>query len=306
MDPVTTTQTVAEDPFAISLDKASTSFTSSTLLLAGVIIVVLLIISLIKWVAKIKDRFSVSVQTAGGNKLVVKGAGTPGEKKPSRRPATEDETQNVDPQNQAASNYVRPTQSSGSATVGTPPGKIPLLQHNYFINLQEMIHSNCLFVSRSECDDEEKTVKMILMKAFLRECKLPVFHDRMVEFINELIASNGACLPIMNSLIWNGVIEYEQKARTLKVNLPDKRVIYGIPETLVAKFNEWHSPKVDMCARKIREVLSGQFYQSWQMKVIIILEILDLAFEMTKYDANMTLASLNGEIEEEIKLKLGL
>lgn len=187
---------------------------------------------------------------------------------------------------------------------------IPLVNHSFFFNLNNKMHTSmgCLNFDidfdKEACTDEAFNNKMFITQFFLQKCKVKVFHDRLRSYVDKLVNTNG--IDIMNFMneIYLCIDEYESLARQHKIELPNKRIIYGVPENFILKFNEWHQPHVELLAAKVKDIIYNNFYQTWEIKVIVILEILDMSFELTYQDAKMTLLSINGEVEREIDEKI--
>lgn len=183
---------------------------------------------------------------------------------------------------------------------------IPLTNHSVFFNLTKNFSGGISL----ECKGDSESIKnkVIVAKTFLEQCKLPIFHDRLKEFVdgfNNL--SDGEAIIRLNTIldnIYKWIDEYSEKAEKVLVEFPDGRTIRGIPRTFIDKFNEWHDPHVKIVVYKIKDVLYSAFYNSWQLKLIVILDHIDTAFYLTIKDIETTIDSINGAVDKEIKEKL--
>jgi hypothetical protein len=185
--------------------------------------------------------------------------------------------------------------------------KIPLQQHIVFSTLQTMIFPGITFDAKYEVDTTKK-IKIEIAKKFISECKCVVFQKRLLEYIESFKGkTDQEGLTLISNIVQNigeWVEEYESMAKSLPITLSDGRSIIGVPLCFISKFTAWHAPHVDMVVYKVKDIVRNNFYETWQIKLILILDVIDSAFYLTKRDAEKTIDSLNGGLDSEISLKL--
>jgi len=184
---------------------------------------------------------------------------------------------------------------------------IPMSEHLVFFNLKRLIEGGVPLQLSN--DNHVIRAKQEIAKIFIEECKLPVFYTRLKEFIHsfDVIKDDSERLSHLYSIItylYSWIEEYSIKAATCKVSLSDGRSFYGIPDSFIDKFNEWHNPHVDIVVKKIKDVLYSEFYGTWRLKLIVILDHIDTAFYLTVQDAEKTIETINGKVEKQIRDKL--
>ncbi len=186
--------------------------------------------------------------------------------------------------------------------------KVPLTEHSVFFNLLKNINGG-VSLEVDDSIDEHIKLKIEIAKIYLEQCKMPVFYERMKEWVEGFddIDTNTEALHRLykiQGLIYEWVEEYSKKAETLFVVLDDGRSFKGLPLSFVEAFNEWHDPHVAIVMHKIKDVLFNAFYATWQLKLIVILDHIDTAFYLTVKDAEKTIVSINGKVDKEIKEKV--
>lgn len=179
---------------------------------------------------------------------------------------------------------------------------IPLTQHSVFFNLKQAMYEKINFFDYDEKNPVE-AVKVAIATAFLTKCKMKIFYERLFDFVSNLSASTSnkeafeqLHTVLDNIMLW--VDAYNREAKSLTIQLPNGRTLKGVPQIFINEFNKWHDGHVSILLRKIRDVLYNNFYHSWQLKTILILDFIDIAFMQTILDAQQTLLSLNGEFEK--------
>jgi len=185
--------------------------------------------------------------------------------------------------------------------------KIPLAEHSVFFNLKKNFTGGIDFNITDE--DTVKNVKVQIAKIFLEQCKMPIFYERMRDWVKEFddITSEVDALEKLYKILerlYEWIDEYSKKAETVLVELDDGRTFRGIPQAFIDGFNEWHDPHVKIVVYKIKDILYNQFYNSWQLKLIVILDHIDTAFYLTVKDAEKTIETINGKVEKQIMEKL--
>jgi len=147
--------------------------------------------------------------------------------------------------------------------------------------------------------------KEIINLTFLKDCKFKVFQEGMTKFVEEVEGLKSddekeERVQHIPSVISDLISKYAEIAESIRIELDEGRVIYGVPSTYIAKFNKWHSDHVTMCLRAINSVLGDKLYEDWFAELRACLDFLYIAFELTLQDANKTLNDLNGDLDEEI------
>lgn len=179
---------------------------------------------------------------------------------------------------------------------------IPFSQHEVFVNLLKYIERGIHF----NFEKDMNPLKIVIAKSFLEDCKVKVFYDNLRAFVVaiELLKTEEEKINMLSTIInriYDWIEEYNKKAEDIRIDLPDGTCIYGIPSVFIKKFDDWHSQHVDATVLKIKQTFYSSFYTSWQLKLIMILDHIDTAFLLTVKDAEKTLLSLNGDLEEEIQ-----
>jgi hypothetical protein len=185
---------------------------------------------------------------------------------------------------------------------------IPLTEHSVFFNIQKYVEGNTCF----ELDVSNPIIKtkVEVATAFIQQCKLPIFYSRLRDWVAEfnLVTSGKEGLTKLYSLasnLYKWVEEYSIKANDLKIELSDGRIFFGVPPSFINKFNELEEPLLKMILHKVHDVIYNNFYSSWQLKLIVILDHLDTWVYLMVKDAERTIETLNGHLERDIKAKLG-
>lgn len=177
-----------------------------------------------------------------------------------------------------------------------------LLKHRYFRLMRNIQVSGFFQIGSSGCP---MLPKEAINLAFLRDCKFKVFEDGISEFVKvvESLKSDEEKeekVQQISSVISNLIDKYVEMSASLRIELPDDRVIYGVPSTYINKFNKWHSDHISMCLEAINDILGDKLYEDWFAELRACLDILYIAFQLTIQDAKQTLNELNGELDKEI------
>jgi hypothetical protein len=190
-----------------------------------------------------------------------------------------------------------------------PLYRIPFTQHTVFFTLKKMMERGVEFEKGSANPN-----KIRITEVFLEDCLSFVFYTRLKDWVQRLEEMSlgpsrdvDYCLEELYTVsdkIYKWIDEYNQKARELRIDLPDGRYISGVPENFIRKFDTWHEVHIETILSKIRQILYSEFYGTWQLKLILILDHLDTVFLLTEYDARKALAGLNGDLDKEIEQKV--
>jgi hypothetical protein len=180
---------------------------------------------------------------------------------------------------------------------------LPLSKHEVFTNLQSYIERG---IDLSVLPGSEE--KKIIAKAFFERCEIPVFKDRLKEFITSIedTAEENKLTTLYNlpELLYQWVDECEQKALSLKIDFDDA-CMYGIPKIFIDRFNKLNKDHIQFTYEKIKSIMFSSFYRTWQIRTIVILELFDVMFTIKKDDVTKAMMSLNGELDAEINKVLG-
>lgn len=190
--------------------------------------------------------------------------------------------------------------------------RIPFTDHPVFHTLKRFMNRGFEFGSA-----EDQQEKLYITHIFLEECMSVVFYEKLLTWIQSIedaraTGKNGLeredhCMRLTRGItddIYLWIVEYNEKAKSIKIELPGGQTIYGIPEVFINKFDMWHQVHIETVIEKIRDVVYSDFYKTWQLKLLMILDHLDSVFLMTYQDARRTIAGLNGELEQEIEDKI--
>ena len=59
-----------------------------------------------------------------------------------------------------------------------------------------------------------------------------------------------------------------------------------------------------MLANKIKSVLYSSFYRTWQLKLIMILDVMDTVFSLVTHELVKAINTLDGEVDKQIEEKI--
>lgn len=204
-----------------------------------------------------------------------------------------------------------PGEKSNAALYNPPaPKKVPFNQHTVFFTLKKFMERGVEFETAGMNPNKAK-----ITAVFLEECMSKTFYERLRDWVCKLEemgeddrpSASQYCIEEIYTIsdkIYQWIDEYNQRARGLRIDLPDGRSISGVPEVFLRKFDSWHEVHVETILYKIRQILYSEFYLTWQLKLILILDHLDTVFMLTEYDARKTIADLNGDLDREIEAKI--
>jgi len=176
---------------------------------------------------------------------------------------------------------------------------VPMLQHAVFFNLKRGMSG----VKIPYSGTLGMKLKAEVAEAFLSKCKMKVFYEGLYGFVQEIeqcktdYEANEQLYTVLDKVMF-WISEYNTLASKTHVELSNGKVLKSIPEIFLTEFNKWHDSKVEIVAKKIRDTLYSEFYGSWQLKLIVILDHIDVAFYLTIIDAQKTILELNGTMEK--------
>jgi len=177
---------------------------------------------------------------------------------------------------------------------------IPLAQHEVFVNISAMIEPGIMFKDMIMSPE-----KKIVIKTFIEECWVPLFRDKIKGFVDLLTSCSAEdCMRTLYTLpekIYEGIEECYHSAKEVRISLPNGRFIIGVPPVFIERFKEWSKSHTYLLVKKVKGTIYSSFYRTWQMRMIVILDLFDTYFALTKEDLEATVVSLNGEMEKAIK-----
>jgi len=184
-----------------------------------------------------------------------------------------------------------------------PKGTLSFKEHKFFKLMAKALKGRVIKLKSRYEPTELQDIKNKAFSYFLFDCKTKVFNDMIEEFVDDCLCQFGN-RQIVASIIkrtMNAVIEYEDRARKAQVILDKDRILLGIPEIMVTRFNDWHQSHVNIILDKLETIIESQFYPSWQLKLICILDAFETIFAVTFEYAEYSLMELNGELDESLK-----
>lgn len=187
--------------------------------------------------------------------------------------------------------------------------RIPLSQHSVFNLLKNYIERG---VDLSKDVTKSCSVEKLKVNRVFLDIKFHVVYEGLKSWVEAMERFNDESDPedIRKELfgvidrIYGWIDAYNHKAKITPIYFTGNKYLDGVPDLYISKFDEWHKSHIDTILSQINQVIYGDFYPSWRLRVIIILEHLETSLKMTKGDAERTLSGLNGELEVCIKSNL--
>ena len=182
---------------------------------------------------------------------------------------------------------------------------IPFTQHTMFANLKTSMERGIDF---PYINNEEYKRKIYLGKVFIQECRSPTLYYTFKDFIDNLekIANDTEKVKFMFSFpdaLYDAIDKYCEIAYNKELII-NNISIKGIPVCFVNKYKQFTQPHVDLLANKIKSVLYSSFYRTWQLKLIMILDVMDTVFSLVTHELLTTINTLNGEVDRELEEKI--
>ncbi len=149
--------------------------------------------------------------------------------------------------------------------------------------------------------------KKLVVVEFL-QIKFRTFREMLKNYVIEAemllnVGHDFKCDDILR-LFWEGIDRYNNEARNHEIRL-NGRVMTGIPEMFLERFDKWHTPHIDMINDAIKQIVNNEIYPDEYVKLLAIIEIFYIAFKLTILDAVGSINELNGELERLLEEKLG-
>jgi len=181
----------------------------------------------------------------------------------------------------------------------SPKGVLPFSQHRFFKIMDDAMKGKNFQLKSKHPQTKHQYLKNIAFTHFIINCKTKVFYDMIEDYVTDVLDSNGeyTVLASIKKRTERAIKTYEDKARTSSVRVEDNKYLAHIPELMITKFSEWHQPHIDLVMERLDHILQSQFYPSWQMKLISILDTFEIIFEVTFDYAECSLMDLNGDLD---------
>jgi len=184
---------------------------------------------------------------------------------------------------------------------------IPFNQHGVFLNLNIIIERGLTFPI---IHDKNYTRKTYIAKMFVEKCRYPVFYKNLLEWVDNIEAeeSENAKMDVLftlPTLFYSTLEETVHKAKELELMF-DNICVVGIPECFINKYGDWNRTHLSTTIDKLKIILYSSFYKTWQLKLILCLDTLDMIFSLVQSELVSTIDSLNGEVDKEIDQKIEL
>lgn len=175
-----------------------------------------------------------------------------------------------------------------------------LSEHIFFIEMEKWAKHD---INKIKIDSENKK---IIVTNFLR-IKFNTFQKLLKDYIinaEQILSINNdyKCDDIIG-LFLKGIEDYNNEAKVVEIRIGN-RIMKGIPETFIKKFDEWHTPHIEIVTESIKNIINNEIYADEYIKLVAILEVFYIAFRLTILDAMYTLNNLNGELDKEIEERL--
>lgn len=178
--------------------------------------------------------------------------------------------------------------------------KRSLSEHVFFIEMDKWVKYD---LNKIKISSESKR---IVVTKFLK-IKFKTFTRLLKDYITnaeQILNTNSdyKCDDIIE-LFFRGIDEYNSLARETEIRIGN-RIMKGVPEIFIRKFDEWHTPHIEIVVESIKNIINNEIYIDEYIKLIAILEVFYIAFRLTILDAMQTLNDINGELDKEIEEKL--
>jgi hypothetical protein len=182
---------------------------------------------------------------------------------------------------------------------------IPFNQHTMFTNLKSSIERSIDF---PDIDNDEYKRKIYISKIFIQECRSPILYSVFKDFITalEAIKNEEEKINFLFSIpdkLYEAIDEYCEEAYKKEL-IFNNICIIGIPRCFVEKYRQFTQPHVDLLANKIKSVLYSSFYRTWQLKLIMILDVMDTVFSLVTHELVKAINTLDGEVDKQIEEKI--
>ncbi len=187
-----------------------------------------------------------------------------------------------------------------------PKGVPPFTQHRFFRTMDEAMAGRVVQLKSRHPQSQYAYLKNKAFAHFLFSCKSKVFRDMIADYVDDVLDSHGdfTVLSSIKKRTERSIKQYEDIASTSHVKVADGEFLLRIPELMLIKFNEWHQPHINLVTTRLSDILDSQFYSSWQLKLIAILDTFEIIFKITFDYAEYSLMDLNGDLDAALIAEL--
>lgn len=173
-----------------------------------------------------------------------------------------------------------------------------LFNHKFFRTLESQKNTSTYYHTTIITNKDAVNI------SFLRDCVFRILHEEIYSFIKEAEKTNGKNLNTLPVFMNHIIDTYEEYSKTIKIELPNGKIIFGVPLSYINKFNNWNSDHVKVCLENIDSVISDKLYTNWKYKASTLLEHLYILVKLILLDASKTLKQLNGDLDKEVEEKV--
>jgi len=188
--------------------------------------------------------------------------------------------------------------------------KRPLKEHPLIANLQNIINNGPEISDSDIRNKSNLQIKFDIFKAVMI-FRNKVMLDLVLEVLNELEKPNLQDIDKDEILSKIPTIYQDWNAKTiddissLPIKLTNGSILNGAPQCFMKKFNIWDDTHSKAFFIKMKDVMTSEFYKTWKIKFILIMDVLDVLSQHSSMEAKHTLSVLNGELDTELKKSLG-
>ena len=188
--------------------------------------------------------------------------------------------------------------------------RIPLSKHPLFFKLEEIISNGPELDMSSLLNQTNKIIKFDIFKTVIisRNKAIYKYASELIKQVENPDFSQEKKEEIILS-VGHGFVEWNKKSlldlETTPVYLSNGEILKSVPKCFIEKFSSWDNSHTQSFFNKLKDILFSDFYKSWQIKVILLLDVLDVLTSHSSIEAKHTLSMLNGELDKELKKSLG-
>lgn len=188
-------------------------------------------------------------------------------------------------------------------------GMIPITSHSFFTSMLKAEQGRVVQLKTKNfkhCPEDIMAMKNATFTHLLFKVHAPIIREMVEEYVKECIRTHGdrGILASIDRRVVTAISRYEADSRKTHVDVGDGKFILGIPDIMIATFNKWHQPHIDILLARVENILISQFYPTWQLKLISILGVFETVYAVTFEYAEYGLMELNGELDEAMQSHL--
>ena len=182
---------------------------------------------------------------------------------------------------------------------------LPFNQHGVFLNLNIIMERGLTFPI---IHNDNYTRKTYIAKMFMEKCRYPAFYKNLLEWVDNIEAEETESTKMevlftLPTLFYSTLDETMHRAKELELII-DNTCIVGIPDCFINRYKDWNRIHLATTIDKLKIILYSSFYKTWQLKLILCLDTLDMIFSLVQSELVSTIDSLNGEVDKEIEQKI--